>query len=45
MYIRLRMTMRKKRCIKIYVRECDDVNRNAKDDICKAVNKKGGLSE
>lgn len=35
------MTMRKKRYIKIYVRECDDV----KDDICKAVNKKGGLSE
>ena len=30
---------------KIYVRECDDVNRNAKDDICKVVNKKGGLSE
>lgn len=26
------------------MRECDDVNRNNKDDICKAVNRKDGLS-
>lgn len=38
----LRMTMRKKRYIKNL---CDDVNRNAKDDICKVVNKKDGLNE
>lgn len=39
------MTMRKRVYRKFYVRECDDVNRNTKDDICKAVNKKGGLNE
>ena len=39
------MTMRKRVYRKFYVRECDDVNRNNKDDICKGVNEKDGLNE
>lgn len=30
--------------IKFYMREYDNANRNAKDDVCKDVNEKGGLS-